>query len=209
MPPISPHITTLLTALVAAVAGFYVGKSFGIRAVDVKIVRSQEAKGDGIKDSPPPQSGKGGEDEEWEDADDTDEEGKKLRASVGDVKQWEGNLEDCKMVLVVRTDLGMTKGKIAAQCGHATLMCYKSSLKHAPNLLKWWETYGQTKVAVQAKGEEELLELQAHAMSLGVVAKVVHDAGRTQIAAGSATVLGVGPAPRSVVDQITGHLKLL
>ena len=29
--------------------------------------------------------------------------------------------EECKMVLVVRTDLGMQKGKIAAQCGHATL----------------------------------------------------------------------------------------
>lgn len=34
--------------------------------------------------------------------------------------------------------------------------------------------------------------LQATAFSLGVVAEVIHDAGRTQIAAGSATVLGIG-----------------
>lgn len=51
--------------------------------------------------------------------------------------------------------------------------------------------------------------LQAQAISMGLCAQVVRDAGRTQIAAGSATVLGVGPAPKSVVDQITGHLKLL
>ena len=99
-----------------------------------------------------------------------------------------------KKVLVVRTDLGMTKGKMAAQCGHATLMCYKAALRHAPNLVRRWETRGQTKVAVQVGGgEDELLVLQAHAMSLGVVAKIVHDAGRTQIAAGSATALGLGP----------------
>lgn len=59
------------------------------------------------------------------------------------------------------------------------------------------------------KSEDELELLQAQAMSLGVCAKIIHDAGRTQIASGSATVLGVGPAPKSVVDQITGHLKLL
>ena len=64
-------------------------------------------------------------------------------------------------------------------------------------------------MAVQIKSEEELEILQAQAMSLGVCAQIIHDAGRTQIASGSATVLGVGPAPKSVVDQITGHLKLL
>lgn len=73
-------------------------------------------------------------------------------------------------------------------------MCYKSSLKHAPHLVHIWENLGQTKVAVQARGgEEELVMLQAQAMSLGVVARIVHDAGRTQIASGSATVLGIGP----------------
>jgi len=110
---------------------------------------------------------------------------------------------------VVRTDLGMTKGKMAAQCGHATLACYKSAVKHATSLLQRWEYLGQAKVALQCKGEDEILMLQAQAMSLGIIAKVIHDAGRTQIAAGSATVLGIGPAPKSVIDQVTGHLKLL
>lgn len=73
-------------------------------------------------------------------------------------------------------------------------MCYKSSQKYAPHLIRTWEKLGQAKIALQAKGgEDELVMLQAQAMSLGVVAKIVHDAGRTQIAAGSATVLGIGP----------------
>ncbi|TLS24565.1 hypothetical protein PpBr36_08039 [Pyricularia pennisetigena] len=123
--------------------------------------------------------------------------------------------EECKLVLVVRTDLGMTKGKIAAQCSHATLACYKvltrAALKSdaAARLLRRWERMGQAKIAVQVKSQEELEELQGVARSLGVTAEAIHDAGRTQIAAGSMTVLGVGPAPKSLVDQITGKLKLL
>lgn len=68
---------------------------------------------------------------------------------------------------------------------------------------------GQAKVALQVKSEEELELLQAQAMSLGLCANIIHDAGRTQIASGSATVLGVGPGPKSIVDQVTGGLKLL
>jgi PTH2 family peptidyl-tRNA hydrolase len=67
---------------------------------------------------------------------------------------------------------------------------------------------GQMKVALQAKSEDEILMLQAAAMSLSLTAKIIHDAGRTQIAAGSATVLGIGPGPKSVIDQVTGNLKL-
>lgn len=51
--------------------------------------------------------------------------------------------------------------------------------------------------------------LQAKAVRVGLCAQVVRDAGRTQVASGSATVLGVGPGPRSVVDGVTGGLKLL
>jgi peptidyl-tRNA hydrolase len=80
---------------------------------------------------------------------------------------------------------------------------------HCAGLLQRWASRGQSTVVVQAKSEEELLTLQAQAMSLGLCARVIHDAGRTQIAAGSATVLGVGPGPKSVVDGVTGGLKLL
>lgn len=51
--------------------------------------------------------------------------------------------------------------------------------------------------------------LQATALSLGLVAEVITDAGRTQIASGSQTVLGIGPGPKSIIDEVTGNLKLL
>lgn len=75
--------------------------------------------------------------------------------------------------------------------------------------MRRWERQGQAKIALQVKSEEELETLQATAISLGVVAEVIADAGRTQIASGSHTVLGIGPAPKSVIDKVTGHLKLL
>ncbi|TFK23108.1 hypothetical protein FA15DRAFT_705765 [Coprinopsis marcescibilis] len=120
-----------------------------------------------------------------------------------------GLLEPCKMVLVVRTDLGMTSGKIAAQCGHATLACYKALLKTNPALLKHWERTGQAKIALKGSSEDQLLELEAIAKSLNLCARSIIDAGRTQIAAGSRTVLAIGPAPVPLINQVTGHLRLL
>ncbi|KAH6851001.1 peptidyl-tRNA hydrolase PTH2-domain-containing protein [Chaetomium sp. MPI-CAGE-AT-0009] len=138
-----------------------------------------------------------------------------VEAAPGGVR-YDGE-EECKLVLVVRTDLGMTKGKIAAQCSHATLACYKALVRAAQQaprsaearILREWEGAGQAKIAVQVKSEDELIELMGKARSLGVTARVIADQGRTQIAAGSRTVLGVGPAPKSLVDMVTGHLKLL
>jgi len=120
-----------------------------------------------------------------------------------------GLLEECKLVLVVRTDLGMTKGKIAAQCGHATLACYKALSGSNPKLLRHWETTGQAKIALQCASEDDLLLLQATAQSLNLCARTIQDAGRTQITPGSMTVLGIGPGPVSLINQVTGKLKLL
>merc|ERR1719400_1983126 len=65
----------------------------------------------------------------------------------------------CKMVLVVRTDVGMGKGKIAAQCAHAAVMCYKAATSEAPDLVARWEALGTTKVCVKVDSEAALLEL--------------------------------------------------
>jgi len=117
--------------------------------------------------------------------------------------------EENKMVLVVRNDLNMTKGKIAAQVGHAVLGAYKKGLKKDLPAMKRWSSGGQSKVAVKVNSEEELLAIEKKAKEERILCYVVLDAGRTQIPSGSKTVLAVGPAPRSKVDKVTGQLKLL
>ncbi|XP_073471370.1 peptidyl-tRNA hydrolase 2, mitochondrial [Aquarana catesbeiana] len=113
-----------------------------------------------------------------------------------------------KMVLVVRNDLKMGKGKVSAQCSHAAVSAYKQLLKRNPELLKQWEYCGQPKVVLKAPDEETLVELLTQAKQLGLAVSLIQDAGRTQIAPGSRTVLGVGPGPSDLVDKVTGHLKL-
>ncbi|KAI9783041.1 MAG: hypothetical protein M1835_003889 [Candelina submexicana] len=189
----SPPSTTAIaiaTAIVAGLGGYFLGQASSL----------------GIFAGSNQNAGYGNTRESEESSDEED-----AVRQPNEIKSFPSNNEECKLVLVVRTDLGMTKGKIAAQCSHATLACYKSFLRYSPEspVLRRWERLGQAKVALQVKSEEEIELLQAQAVSLGLVAQVVHDAGRTQIASGSATVLGVGPAPKSKVDEVTGHLKLL
>ncbi|XP_007533716.1 peptidyl-tRNA hydrolase 2, mitochondrial [Erinaceus europaeus] len=119
-----------------------------------------------------------------------------------------GESGEYKMILVVRNDLKMGKGKVAAQCSHAAVSAYKQIQRRNPDLLKQWEYCGQPKVVVKAPDEETLVELLTHAKMLGLTVSLIQDAGRTQIAPGSRTVLGIGPGPADLIDKVTGHLKL-
>lgn len=114
-----------------------------------------------------------------------------------------------KMVLCVNQELAMGKGKIAAQCCHAAVGCYKKAKKHCPGGLSAWEYTGCAKIAVKCPTEEEMNEILMKAIQAGIPYYFVEDAGRTQIAAGSRTVLGLGPAPARVFEGVTSHLKLM
>lgn len=67
---------------------------------------------------------------------------------------------------------------------------------------------GGTKITVKVDSEEELLELERAAKEINILSSIVRDAGQTQVAPGSRTVIAIGPAPKSILDKITGHLKL-
>lgn len=62
---------------------------------------------------------------------------------------------------------------------------------------------------MRASDEDELNQLAMKAKQAGLESHIIRDAGRTQIAPGSKTVLGVGPGSISTIDEVTGHLKLL
>jgi PTH2 family peptidyl-tRNA hydrolase len=116
--------------------------------------------------------------------------------------------EETKLVLVVNDSLNMGAGKIAAQCCHATLAVYQSLEGRHRNVLRQWEAEGQKKIALKAK-EKDMNGLLAAAEAQRLPCYLVADAGRTQVKEGSHTVLAIGPAPESVIDAITGNLRLL
>ncbi|XP_049848121.1 peptidyl-tRNA hydrolase 2, mitochondrial-like [Schistocerca gregaria] len=120
----------------------------------------------------------------------------------------EDDVVPTKMLLVVRDDLKMSKGKACAQVGHAVLGVYKRALERRHNYLEQWETSGQPKIVTKIDSEGEMDTICALAEEKAIPTYITQDAGRTQVAPGSRTVLALGPAPVELIDSICGHLKL-
>ncbi|KAI6654260.1 Peptidyl-tRNA hydrolase 2, mitochondrial [Oopsacas minuta] len=119
------------------------------------------------------------------------------------------NTGDYKMVLVVRNDLHMGKGKAAAQCAHGATSTYHSLIEeHQYQLIERWMDCGQKKVVVKVESLEEMQNIKEKAMSFGLHTESIRDAGHTQLAPGTTTVLAIGPDHSKQIDEITGHLKL-
>lgn len=117
-----------------------------------------------------------------------------------------GNRDNVKQILIVRTDLKMGKGKIAAQCCHGAIGAYKKSSK---DKIRKWENDAYGKVILKVKTLDELTELKKLADKKGIANYLVVDAGRTQIPTSSVTVLALGPDEDEIIDEVTGDLKLL
>ncbi|MFH0835366.1 MAG: peptidyl-tRNA hydrolase Pth2 [Candidatus Micrarchaeota archaeon] len=111
-----------------------------------------------------------------------------------------------KQVIVIRADLKMGKGKIAAQCCHASL---DSFLKASDAAKRTWQTSGMEKVALKVSSEKELLAVFDKAKRAKLPSSLIRDAGHTQIEPGTITACAIGPADESEIDAITGKLKLL
>jgi peptidyl-tRNA hydrolase len=87
-----------------------------------------------------------------------------------------------KMIFVVRTDLGMGKGKIAAQCSHAAVMCYQKAMVTDTKNLDLWEATGTAKICLKADGDDSSLRaLQLQAQQMKIVSAIVRDGGHTQV----------------------------
>ncbi|KAF2359326.1 Peptidyl-tRNA hydrolase PTH2 [Trinorchestia longiramus] len=142
-----------------------------------------------------------------------------LRSLEDDAHDWEDVDDDDeneafshKMALVVDSSLRMKPGKTAAQVGHAVLGLYRVLQRATPrqraSSLSKWEITGEKMVVLRASDANQLRLLKRKADAVKLFSYMVADAGLTQIAPGSVTVLAVFGTSKEV-DLITGDLKLL
>ena len=113
-----------------------------------------------------------------------------------------------KMALVVRGELRLTPGKMAAQVAHAAVMLVTPERARRRREYQEWLVQGQKKVALRVETLAELRSLKHRAEGLGIPTVLVEDAGLTEVPPGTITVLGLGPAPRELLDRVTGSLAL-
>jgi peptidyl-tRNA hydrolase, PTH2 family len=120
-----------------------------------------------------------------------------------------GSATEVKMVLVVRGELRLTAGKMAAQVAHAAVMLSERSKSKEPNLYEAWRQQGQKKIVLTVERLDELEQVDRAARARGLMTAWVDDAGLTEVPPGTRTVLGIGPARSTEVDPVTGDLDLL
>lgn len=131
--------------------------------------------------------------------------------------------DDVKQVIVIRRDLKMRRGKEIAQGAHAAMewltdrmakpdrreYAFNWHLTGLTDAEEEWLRGGHAKVTCQVDSEEELRAVHAAAVSAGLAAYLVTDAGRTEFhGEPTVTALAVGPDYASRIDPVTGSLRL-
>lgn len=114
-----------------------------------------------------------------------------------------------KMIIAIRTDLRMTKGKMAVQAAHAAVIAVEEAKRAKLKWVKSWFSEGQKKVTVQIPTKEQLELLYQKAKSNNLPCSFINDAGLTELPTGTATAIAIGPAPNDKLNKITSNLKLL
>jgi len=114
-----------------------------------------------------------------------------------------------KQVIIVRSDLKMSKGKLAAQVAHASVTAAEVA---RVRYREWWTTWflqGQKKVVLKVSTLDDLLKIKKMADQEDLPTALIQDRGLTELPPGTITTLGIGPAPAERIDKITGSLPLL
>jgi PTH2 family peptidyl-tRNA hydrolase len=114
-------------------------------------------------------------------------------------------MSDYKQVIIIRKDLDMGTGKIAAQAAHAA----RGAAEYADEDVKTpWVLSGETKIVLAADSKEDLLEIKKQLSLTDIPKKLVADQGHTELDPGTVTAMAVGPAEASKIDNYTGDLSL-
>ncbi len=111
-----------------------------------------------------------------------------------------------KQIIVVRKDLKMSKGKMAAQVAHAAIETFRSS---TPSKRLRWLRGGQKKVVVYARNLEEFKSILSKCKKMKINHAVIYDAGLTEVPPHTPTCIGIGPDEEERINKITGNLPLV
>jgi PTH2 family peptidyl-tRNA hydrolase len=127
--------------------------------------------------------------------------------------------EEIKQVIVVRKDLNMRKGKLAAQVAHASmkfLMENNESNRGDELFVRLsndeadWINNSFTKVVVGVDSADELEFLIMKGKAHDLEVNEIIDSGKTEFAGvNTLTCAAFGPNKSSLINKVTGHLKLL
>jgi peptidyl-tRNA hydrolase, PTH2 family len=130
--------------------------------------------------------------------------------------------DELRVYLIVNTDLGMGLGKTSVQTAHATHLLLKKRddilaacdqytnqdkklIEQAIALNKWHNSDSMTKISKEATTEQfNTIKQQFEGCCV-----VVRDAGRTEIASGSQTVIALFPMTKKDTPEIIANLPLL
>lgn len=122
-----------------------------------------------------------------------------------------------KMVLIVRKDLKMRAGKVAAQCSHAAVGAILNFSRRMDDLisistneaLDHWLANSFRKIGLYVNSEEELFVVYDAARAAGLNVKLITDNGTTEFhGVPTVTCLAIGPDYDDRIDAVTGHLPL-
>lgn len=114
-----------------------------------------------------------------------------------------------KQTIIIRNDLKMGKGKIAAQSSHASLDAYEKVKRKHPDIAESWKMQGMKKIVLKVQSEKELMEYFELGERAGIPCALIRDAGHTQISPGTITCFAAGPWEEDELDRVFGKLKLL
>jgi PTH2 family peptidyl-tRNA hydrolase len=115
-------------------------------------------------------------------------------------------MKEYKQVIVVRDDLKLSRGKLAVQVAHASIIGYERAPR---KIVEEWRIGGQKKIVLKVKDLQEMMLLKDRAEKAGLITGIVKDAGLTEIPPGTITALVIGPDEEKKIDKVTGELPLL
>ncbi|MFH2021649.1 MAG: peptidyl-tRNA hydrolase Pth2 [archaeon] len=111
-----------------------------------------------------------------------------------------------KQLILIRADLKLPKGKLAAQAAHASV---EAVLRSDKDIVKEWRSDGMGKIVVKVDDKKELYKYLQLAKDAGLTTALITDAGKTVVAPGTETCMAIGPDEDEKIDEITRNLKLL